>query len=144
MHLKVAVLLIMGRERRSCLFGELETCGVEILTACDCAEGGRILDAHTSVQVVFTDTLLPDGDWRTTLETAAQSDASPEVVVCAPVGVPRRLWAEALEAGAYDVLMEPFGQGEVRRVVDAAAAKSYMRSLPPAREVGSRAAPEPT
>jgi len=43
------------------------------------------------------------------------------------------LWIDALEQGAYDVLVEPYQREEIWRIVEAAAARSYMRSLPRAR-----------
>jgi len=38
------------------------------------------------------------------------------------------MWLDVLEEGGYDVLVEPFEHEEVRRIVEAAAARSYMCS----------------
>ncbi len=75
------------------------------------------------VQVVVTDTTLPDGDWRRVLEIVDQSCRKIEVVVCLRLGDPK-LWLDVLELGGYDVLVEPFTHNEVRRIVEAAAAKN--------------------
>src|SRR5207302_11084855 len=88
-------------------------------------------ETEPKVQVVLTDTVLPDGDWRRVLEIVAHSCPNIEVVVSARLG-DHRLWIDVLEQGAYDVLVEPYECEEVRRIVETAAEKSYICSLPPA------------
>jgi len=66
------------------------------------------------------------------LEIVAADRPNVEVVVCSRLG-DHRLWIDALEQGAYDLVAEPYQREEIQRIVEAAAARSYMRSLPPAR-----------
>ena len=54
----------MVRERRLPLLEALEACGFDVLPVCDCSEARRILETEPKVQVVLTDSVLPDGDWR--------------------------------------------------------------------------------
>jgi DNA-binding NtrC family response regulator len=98
---------------------------------CDCNEGRRMLEIQPQVQVVLTDAALPDGDWRGVLQIVAQAGTNVQVVVCSRLG-DHKLWIDVLEQGAYDVLVEPYQHEEIRRIVEGAAARSYMRSLPQA------------
>lgn len=79
---------------------------------------------------MLTDAVLPDGDWRRVLEIVAHTCPNIEVVVSSRLG-DDKLWIEVMEQGAYDLLVEPYESKEVRRIVEAAADKRYMRSLPP-------------
>src|SRR5438132_12700861 len=115
---KIKALLVMARERRLPLLDVLESCSIEVLPVCDCNEARRMLEAQPPVQVVVTDTALPDGDWRV-LEIVVQGGANIEVVVCSRLGDPN-LWLDVLEQGGYDVLVEPFDHEEVRRTLQVA------------------------
>jgi DNA-binding NtrC family response regulator len=70
------------------------------------------------------------GAWPV-FEIVAQICPNIEVVVSSRLG-DHKLWIDVLEQGAYDVLVEPYEREEVRRIVETAADKSYMRSLAPA------------
>jgi DNA-binding NtrC family response regulator len=98
-----------------------------VLPVCNCDEARRMLEIEPLVQVVVTDARFRDGDWRRVLEIVERGRRRIEVVVCSRMGDPR-LWLDVLEQGGYDVLVEPFEHEEVRRIVEAAAARSYMRS----------------
>ena len=127
MQPKITVMLVMSRERRLLLLETLEVSGIDVLPACDCNEARRTLETQLQVQVVLTDRVLPDGDWRAVLEIVAQDRANVQVVVCSRLG-DHTLLIDVLEQGAYDVLVEPYQREEVRRVLEAAAARSYIRS----------------
>jgi DNA-binding NtrC family response regulator len=132
MQPKITVMLVMARERRLSLLETLESCAIDVLPVCDCNEARRMLETQPPVQAVVTDTALPDGDWRRVLEIVVQGCANIEVVVCSRLG-DHKLWMDVLEQGGYDVLVEPYQREEIRRIVEAAAARSYMHSQPPAR-----------
>jgi len=120
-------MLVMARERRLPLLDALESCGIEVLPVCDCNEARRMFENQPPVQVVVTDTTLPDGDWRRVIEIVVQGYANIEVVVSLRLGdLP--LWLDVLDQGGYDVLVEPYRREEIQRIVEAAAASSYMRS----------------
>ncbi len=131
-------MLIMARECRLPLLEALETCGIDVLPVGDCNEARRVLETQLQVQVVLTDTALPDGDWRKALQIVAQSRPSVEVIVCSRLG-DRRLWIDVLGQGACDLLAEPYQREEIQRILEAAAARSYMHSLPPARAMSHKA-----
>ena len=116
-------MLVMARERRAPLMGVLESCEIEVLAFGSCREAQRMLKTQPPVHVVVTDTALPDGDWRTVLEIVAQGCENTEVVVALRLGDPK-LWLDILEQGGFDVVVEPYQLVDVRRIVEAAAAKS--------------------
>jgi len=129
---KIKAMLVMAQERRRIpLLDVLESSGIEVLPVCDCNEARRMLETHPLVQVVVTDTALPDGDWRRVLAIVTQVSPNIEVIVCSRLG-DHTLWLDVLEQGGYDVLVEPFEHEEVRRILEVAASRSYMRPLAPA------------
>jgi hypothetical protein len=70
------------------------------------------LSRHT-IPVVICESSLPDGDWKDLLSKA------PRLIVTAR-NADDALWAEVLNLGGYDVLAQPFDEGEVSRVVASA------------------------
>ena len=88
---KIKALVVMAPERRPRLLDALESCGIEVLPVCDCNEAHRVLETHPLVQVVVTDTTLPDGDWRRVLEIVEQGRRKTEIVVCSCLGDPKLL-----------------------------------------------------
>ena len=124
---KIKAMLVMAPERCLPLLDALESCGVEVLPVSNCNEARRIFEAQPLLQVVVTDAVLRDGDWRQVLAIVAQGRRKIEVVVCSRLCDPK-LWLNVLEEGGYDVLVEPFDHEEVRRIVEAAAARSYIGS----------------
>src|SRR4051794_18459792 len=57
--------------------------------------------------VILTEAALPDGTWRDTLRLARECPQELEVIVTDP-HADARLWAEALNIGAYDLIAQPF------------------------------------
>ena len=70
------------------------------------------------IPIVLVERDLPPS-WRDLLLCAAQLPAPPLLIVTSRLA-DERLWAEALNVGAYDVLAKPFEVQEVCRVVEAA------------------------
>jgi DNA-binding NtrC family response regulator len=123
----ITAMLVMAQERGSTLVNALESCGFDVLSVCDCNEARRMLETKPAVQVVVTDARLDDGDWRGVLEIVEQGRGKVEVVVCSRLGDPK-LWLDVLEQGGYDLLVQPYQREEIKRIVEAAGARSYMRS----------------
>lgn len=71
----------------------------------------KLLSAY-SIAVVIVDADLPDVTWRDFLAIRESLPGSPLVIVAACLA-DDRLWAEALNLGAYDVLAKPFHPREV-------------------------------
>ena len=76
--------------------------------------------------VALTEAALPDGTWLDALQLARESSLELEVIVTDP-RADARLWAEALNLGAYDLLAQPFYQPEVRRILSNACSRVPVR-----------------
>lgn len=71
------------------------------------------------VPVVLCESKLPDGGWRG-LIAEVESLVRPPRIVVTTVCANRRLWAEVLNLGAYDLLLKPYDADEVIHVVTCA------------------------
>ena len=71
------------------------------------------------IQLVITERDLAPGSWRDILERILLLPDSPVLIVTSRLAH-EYLWAEALNLGAYDVLVKPFDASEVVRVIDSA------------------------
>jgi DNA-binding NtrC family response regulator len=71
-------------------------------------------------QVVLTEANLEDGTWLDVLQLALSVDT--KLVVTHP-WADARLWAEAINRGAYDLLAQPFSGPEVQRVLSSASTR---------------------
>ncbi len=71
------------------------------------------------VGVVLSEKELPPHSWTDMLRAIRRFQDSPEVIVTSRLA-DDRLWAEALNLGAYDVLTKPFDRHEVLRSVSLA------------------------
>ena len=69
--------------------------------------------------VVITEKNLPVGNWKDVLDAVRHLSSSPLVVVSS-LHADDRLWAEALNLGAYDVLAKPIERTEAIRVFNSA------------------------
>jgi DNA-binding NtrC family response regulator len=88
---------------------------------------GSLQQARTKLlrdnyKVVLTEAALPDGDWMDALQLARESSSDLKLIVTDPQA-DARLWAAALNLGAYDLLAQPFYRPEVRRILSNACAR---------------------
>lgn len=74
---------------------------------------------HAHFRVILTETALADGTWKDLLQLCNGLSEAPMVVV-ASMHADARLWVDAIDAGAADVLRLPLEQPEARRVVGGA------------------------
>src|SRR4051812_39248658 len=66
--------------------------------------------------VILTEAALPDGSGQDALRWARECPQKLELIAPAPPA-DARLWAEALNLGAYDLIAQPFYEPEVRRIL---------------------------
>ena len=66
--------------------------------------------------ILLTEAALPDGNWLDALHLARECPHDLQVIVTDP-HADARLWSEALNMGAYDLLAQPFYEPEVRRIL---------------------------
>jgi DNA-binding response OmpR family regulator len=90
-------------------------CGWDLLKNDTLASSFSALQGTTVSIVICEDNLFP-GTWREMLTHILRLDDPPLVIVTARLA-DERLWAEALNLGAQDVLSTPFDATEVIRIV---------------------------
>jgi DNA-binding NtrC family response regulator len=66
---------------------------------------------------VLTEARLEDGTWQDLLPLTRSQGAE---LVVTDAAADARFWAEAINLGAYDLLVQPFQETEVRRVLSSA------------------------
>jgi DNA-binding NtrC family response regulator len=67
-------------------------------------------------EVILTEAKLPDGNWLDVLHLVRSSPQELVVIITDPQA-DARLWSEALNQGAYDLIAQPFYEPEVRRIL---------------------------
>jgi DNA-binding NtrC family response regulator len=69
---------------------------------------------------VLTEAKLDDGTWQDVLPLARSQGAE---LIVTDASADARFWAEAINLGAYDLLVQPFQETEVRRVLSSASSQ---------------------
>jgi len=93
----------------------LERLSVGATRAHTCEEATRVLQSRATPHLVFTDTVLPDGNWERVLATAAKAPEFLNVIVVSALS-DVRLYLEVVEKGAWDFMAPPFAEAEVAHV----------------------------
>ncbi len=89
------------------------------LRACESLRSASILLCSGQFPLILCEYDLRPGTWRELLALVEPLPDPPLVIVTSRVA-DERLWAEALNLGAYDVLAKPFDRTEVTRVLSMA------------------------
>lgn len=108
---------------RSFVEAILETNGYQILTAATCAQGQLVFLSHLP-DLVILDLGLPDKDGLEFIRAIRQSVATPIIVLSARTTEKDKI--AALDLGANDYVMKPFGTGELLARVRAALRTSQV------------------
>jgi DNA-binding NtrC family response regulator len=115
----ISVLLIDPLDsRRDALRNILTPPLWEIREAASYREAVEILDSRT-IAVAICDVAFGDGNWQQLLADLQRRAHPPNLIVSSRLA-DERLWAEVLNLGGYDVLVQPFDCGEVLRVASMA------------------------
>jgi DNA-binding NtrC family response regulator len=115
---KVAVLSVnLFPEDEATLSNIFQRCRWPLYQARSWPEAHAILDEH-KIPVIIGEA-DPGGTWKKLLKRRSEDSHSPQLIVASHFA-DDRLWAEALNLGAYDVLAEPFHAAEVFRTVSLA------------------------
>jgi FixJ family two-component response regulator len=109
----------MPRGRWSPILSELDSINIEALPAETCLQARGLLQNKPRVELVLSDLSLTDGNWCDVFKHLIDNDIHASMVVIAPQA-DERLWSEVLWRGAHDLLVEPYAEGDVRRVVEGA------------------------
>lgn len=116
------VLLVMSAERFSTVTKHLAPLA-DIRAASSCEEAAGLLRCIEHISLVLTDPGLPDGGWFDVVNLVDDLRPDAKVVVCARVP-DERLWVQVLQAGGFDVLVEPYQETEVQRILSAISTAS--------------------
>jgi DNA-binding response OmpR family regulator len=101
------------------LQGTLDPNRTFIVNSCTTLVSGLAALRNRQFEVVVCERDLPPGSWKDVLEQVTILPDPPSLIVTSRLA-DERLWAEALNLGAYDVLAKPFDRTEALRVVGAA------------------------
>lgn len=134
--MNATTLLVLSPQRRSKLQRLLNDCGVQTSVASTLEEARQKLASSSSYDLVLTDAELPDGSWQDLLEFVLDSRKACEIVVNSSCG-DEDLWAEVLQRGAYDLLVEPYDRQEVCRIIEGALDSHHMLRITQMMETAS-------
>jgi len=90
-----------------------------VSAAANCRQAVKQL-SREKISVIFCESLLEDGTWKSMLRQISGKAHPPLLVVTSRVA-DEHLWAEVLNLGGYDVLAKPFNPEEVRHVCTTAS-----------------------
>jgi DNA-binding response OmpR family regulator len=115
----VTVLLVSAAEADHRSLGHLfHHTNWTLLESWNCTEALQLLRSR-DIPVVICDCRLPDGAWADILQTVRGLPRPPLLIVSSRLA-DDCLWAEVMNAGAWDILEKPFNQAELVRVVSLA------------------------
>lgn len=92
------------------------------LSSSTSVEAAIALLRASRIPVLFCETDQRLGPWQKTLDRIMSLPDPPYLIVTSRLA-DDRLWAEALNLGAYDVLAKPFDRTEVTRIVGSACTR---------------------
>jgi hypothetical protein len=115
-RLQPAFLLLVPADAAAKLQPLLAECGGGAILAGCCKEAEQILTTRPSIRAIITGLRLPDGCFRD-LVRASHTCAEPPPVILS-IREADGGWTDLLEAGARDVLIEPYDRERVQQVLD--------------------------
>jgi DNA-binding NtrC family response regulator len=101
---------------------------LKVLRAHNCAKVTSLLAKPNPPHLIFTAPELPDGTWAEVLNSAASASAPTNVIVVVGVGE-IKLYLEAMQLGAFDLISPPFSAFDIAHVVRSATANVLSRRV---------------
>ncbi len=92
--------------------------GWKLFEACDRRKAMEYLNRQ-KVHVVIAETDVPDWHWKKVLSDLRRMNQPPVLIVTSHLA-DESLWAEVLNVGGYDVLVQPLLSDELERVIASA------------------------
>jgi len=120
------ILLVLTPERKARLLELLDGKGFQVVCAAGLRDAREKLAGSMCYDLLFVDAELDDGRWQSLLECARSFGTVSAAVVCARLG-DHQLWAEVLQSGAYDLIIEPYNEKEIARIVEGALESASLR-----------------
>lgn len=115
-ELAAGVLLVMDGAEAAKLLAPLQECGVEIFLAASCAQARQIVRSDAPIRCILGTCRLPDGGVHELAQLGRQRFEPVPLIVCLPAidgG-----WIDLLEAGAWDLLVEPYRREKIHDVIE--------------------------
>jgi hypothetical protein len=116
----VRVIVMGDGDKQGEIHRRLAPIGVTVAPVRRAAELSPLTRNQNYYQVALLPAVLPDFDWWAVWGATSLFDPRPTILVYAHT-VSFQLWSGVLEAGGYDVIVEPFTANELRRAVLRAA-----------------------
>jgi len=110
------ILFVSGRHEDARRLSQMLAALPVILDHAESLDRAQIKLEESEYSVILTESVLQDGNWLDVLHLARRSPNELQVIVTDP-HADARLWAQALNLGAFDVLSQPFYEPEVRRIL---------------------------
>jgi DNA-binding NtrC family response regulator len=132
-HNEIRVLALIPAEIQGQVRRQLAPLGVTIDFVNKATELSHPALSRTLYQVALLPAALPDTGWWSLWGEIALLNPRPEILVYARTAS-FQLWSGVLEAGGYDVIVEPFTEGELQGAI-LRAAKSFNDRFPEENEI---------
>ncbi len=110
------ILLISGRYEDARQISQMVRSLPLAIEYADTLQHARAKLRQDEFEVILTEAKLPDGNWLDVLHLVRSSPQELQVIITDPQA-DARLWSEALNRGAYDLIAQPFYEPEVRRIL---------------------------
>jgi DNA-binding NtrC family response regulator len=123
---RVTALLVMPQDRRQAWEEGLKLLDVAVNAVSRNSRAQEILVGGEPPDLVLTDEVLTDADWRQVVEEVLKRDPNSLIVVCARSAPDTNFWSEAFHRGAYDVIADPSHQAALASLVRTAALRRGM------------------
>jgi len=124
---KVTALLIFNQTQPlNDIEAALEKLAIPTSRAHTLAEASHALSKADPPLLAFTESSLPDGNWSDVLSLSERA-SSPVSVIVVGRGIDTRLYASAIEIGAFDFIAPPFDTIDLAHVVRCAADNALTR-----------------
>jgi DNA-binding NtrC family response regulator len=124
---EIHLLALVRRERQAQIRRQLAAIEVSIDFISRVAELSHLAPSQSFYQVALLPAALPGNGWWSLWGEIALLNPRPEVLVYAQTAS-FQLWSGVLEAGGYDVLVEPFSAQQLQQAVIRAAVSFTERS----------------
>ena len=117
---RLGILVVMRPEHVGNLRSLLEEFGVQVFLASSCEAARTFLAGDIRIDAIVSARWLPDGSYSDLGDIVRHRPTYTPLIVCLPKidgG-----WVDLLEAGAFDLIVEPYPRREIQRILEALAA----------------------
>ena len=127
-HLEVRVLALVATDRQSEIQHQLAPIGVKLTFISRASDLSHLVRDRTLYHVALLPAALPDTDWWAVWGEISLLNPRPAILVYVHTAS-FQLWSEVLEAGGYDIILEPFSDEDIQGAVLQAAKSFEERAL---------------